>query len=88
MINLHRLFSFGRSFKFKLPLLNSRLDLLSKDLAIIGVVRGHIVPLAILHPLQFFCRWYGMELGVFDLPLLKQQIKYHIGLSNVKDEFL
>jgi hypothetical protein len=28
-----------------------------------------------------------MELGEFDLPLLKQQIKYLIGLSDVKAEF-
>jgi hypothetical protein len=29
-----------------------------------------------------------MELGEFNLPLLKQQIKYLIGLSDIKAEFL
>jgi hypothetical protein len=29
-----------------------------------------------------------MELGEFNLPLLKQQIKYLIGLSDIKVEFL
>jgi hypothetical protein len=28
--------------------------------------------------------WYGMVLGEFDLPLIKQQIKYLIGLSDNK----
>jgi hypothetical protein len=72
LINLHRLLSFGRSFKFKPPLLNSWSDLLFEDLAIIDVVRCCIVPLAILHPLQLFCIWYGMELREFNLPMLKQ----------------
>jgi hypothetical protein len=63
------------------------LNLLSEDLAIIGVVRHCIVPLAILHPFEFFCRWYVMELGELDLPLLEQHIKYFIGLSNIKAEF-
>jgi hypothetical protein len=61
---------------------------LSKDLTIIGVMRRCIVPLAILHPLHIFCRWYGMELGEFNLPLLKKQIKYLIDLSDIKVEFL
>jgi hypothetical protein len=42
--------------------------MLSEDLAIIGVMRCCIVPLAILHPLQFLCKWYGMDLGEFNLP--------------------
>jgi hypothetical protein len=46
------------------------------------------VPLAILHPLHLLCGWYGMELRKLDLPLLKQHIKYLIGLSDVKAEFL
>jgi hypothetical protein len=29
-----------------------------------------------------------MEWGEFNLPLLKQQIKYFIGLSDIKAEFL
>jgi hypothetical protein len=32
--------------------------------------------------------WYGMELREFNLPLLKQQIKYLISLSDIKAEFL
>jgi hypothetical protein len=31
--------------------------------------------------------WYGMELREFNLPLLKQQIKYLIGHSDIKAEF-
>jgi hypothetical protein len=46
------------------------------------------VPLAILHPLQLFYTWYGMELREFNLPLLKQHIKYFIGLSDIKAEIL
>jgi hypothetical protein len=31
---------------------------------------------------------YGMDLRELNLPLLKQQIKYFIGLSDIKAEFL
>ena len=46
LINLHRPFG---SFKFKLPLLESQLNLLTKDFAFIRVMRGRIVPLAIFY---------------------------------------
>jgi hypothetical protein len=45
------------------------------------------MPLAILYPPQLLYIWYGMELGEFNLPLLKQQIKYIIGLSDIKAKF-
>jgi hypothetical protein len=45
------------------------------------------MPLAILQSLQLLCRWYGMELREFNLPLLKQQIKYLIDHSDIKAEF-
>jgi hypothetical protein len=44
--------------------------MLSEDLAIIGVMRPCIVPLEIFHSLELFYRWYGVELGELDLPLL------------------
>jgi hypothetical protein len=86
LINPHRLFSFGKGFKLKFPLLNSWLNLLSEDLAIISVMRRRIMPVAILHPFKLFCRWYSMELRELNLPLLKQQIKYLIVLSDIKAE--
>jgi hypothetical protein len=45
--------------------------MVSENLAIIGVMRRCIMPFAILHPLQLFCKWYGTKLGELDLPLLK-----------------
>jgi hypothetical protein len=86
LINFHWLFSFGRGYELEFPLLNRWLNLLSENLAITVVVRHCSVPLAILHPFELFCRWYGMELRNLNLSLLKQQIKNLISLSDIKVE--
>ena len=53
-VNLHRLLG---SFKLQPPLLESHLNLLLEDLALIGVMRCGIMPLAIFHMLELFFRW-------------------------------
>jgi hypothetical protein len=63
LINLHRLFSFGRGFKFKLPLLNSWLNLLFEDFAIVGYWQWISVNLAmslavVLAKILYLIHWY------------------------------
>ena len=70
LINVHRLLSF-RTIKFDSPRFNSRLQLLSKNFALIGAVRSCIVPLAIFHLLQLFSWWNHMIGWQLDLPFLK-----------------
>ena len=53
LINLHRPF---RSSKLQLPLLESHLNLLSEDLALICIMRRGIAPLAVLHILDLVLR--------------------------------
>ena len=45
-----------RSFKLQLPLLKSQLNLLPEDFAFICIMRRDIVPLAVLHVLEFILR--------------------------------
>ena len=53
-VDLHHLLG---SLKFQSPLFESHLNLLSEDLALICVMRRGIVPLAVLHILEFVLRW-------------------------------
>jgi hypothetical protein len=60
LIDLHWLLIF---LQLDSTLLNSRLDLLAKDFAIIHTVRDVIMPLAVLRVLQLISRWDIMIRG-------------------------
>ena len=64
-VDLHRLL--GR-FKFQPPLLESHLDLLSEDFALICIMRCGIVPLAVLHILELILRQDLVVRLQFDQP--------------------
>jgi hypothetical protein len=68
LINLYRLLAFLQLDSF---LLNSPLDLLMEDLALICTMRVGIVPLAVLLILQFINRWnITLDLLMEDLALI------------------
>ena len=84
-INLHRLF--GR-FKLEPALLYSRLYLLMVYLALIGVMRCCIVPLAVLDILQLLICLDLMVWLQLDLSLWQQQVEDLVSLSNIEPIFL
>jgi len=84
-INPHRLFG---CLKLEPTLLYSRLYLLTEYLALIGVMRCCIVPLAVLDILQLLiCRGLMIWLQL-DLSLWQQQVEDLVSLSNIEPIFL
>ena len=81
LIDLHRPLG---SFKLQLSLLESQLNLLPEDFALICIMRYGIVPLAVLYILEFFFRQDFMIRLQLDQPFQQQQFKDLVGFGDVK----
>ena len=77
-------FYFLSYIKFKLPFLNSPLNMLSKNPTIISSIRSSVMVLTELLILQLIGRQHNMIVGQLDISLLEQEIEELVQFCDLK----